>query len=196
MMSRKQQTMAFVINSIRFVTLFIFSTFCLFNPQEAVAQSRIKLAKNIVYEGEIVNKQPHGRGTLSIVYPNLPNANKVLEISGTFEGNQITDAEVRSDGFRCDGMDSLYFPTITYAVYKKDISLSTEFLASENASDSDTQNIKLTYFFSTRTKRWRLYVLDFPAKIVQAGHEYTLQKVEPHLTSALAGEHLSIKQIK
>ena len=115
--------MAFVMDSIRFVALFIFSTFCLFNPQEAVAQSRIKLAKNIVYEGEVVNQQPHGRGTLSIVYPNLPNANKVLEISGTFEGYQITDAEVRSDGFRCDGMDSLYFPTITYAVYTRKISV-------------------------------------------------------------------------
>ncbi|MDE6498921.1 MAG: hypothetical protein K2L21_09715, partial [Muribaculaceae bacterium] len=56
---------------------------------------KIKFGKYVYYEGEVVNKQPDGNGSLVLVSP-TDKKNVVATITGQFAGNKIIDADITS----------------------------------------------------------------------------------------------------
>lgn len=130
--------------------------------QEAKAQKYIKLAKNILYKGEVVKKRPHGRGTLSVVTEDMNDT--VFTITGTFQGNEITDNKMTSPGIsfhsRYDRRkeETLSFSKVIYSIDEK-TGLSFELI-------DPTYSIKLAYSFDKQRQKWKQDVLYYPNKVV------------------------------
>lgn len=56
---------------------------------------KVKYGKYIVYEGEVVNKEPMGLGRLSLISPS-DKKNMAMVIAGDFNGNKVVNATVKS----------------------------------------------------------------------------------------------------
>ncbi len=68
-------------------------TFLLFSSCLYAKEGKIKYGKTILYEGEVLNKQPNGKGTLSVIRPS--HADVRLKIDGMFTGTTITNPNIK-----------------------------------------------------------------------------------------------------
>ena len=139
--------------------LFVFVCITPFYPQQAKAQGYIKLAKNIFYVGEVVEKRPQGRGMI-IVKKDMNTI--VFTITGTFQGNEITGNNISVPGISIEDwaeeVETLTFSKIIYSIDNK-TDLSLELI-------NTTYSIKLSYSFDKQRKKWKQDVLYCPNNVV------------------------------
>ena len=109
----------FVMRYLRY-TLIILLAFTVSLGMEA---KKIKLGKNIVYNGAVLNNKPSGEGEILletvIHYTSGNQHNKYFSIQGDFEGNTIKNAKLyRYDGSHSSYKTEIYSGIIKYAITK------------------------------------------------------------------------------
>lgn len=88
-----------------------------------VEAKKVKLGKNIVYNGAVLNNKPSGEGEILletvIHYTSGNQHNKYFSIQGYFEGNTIKNAKLyRYEGSRSSYKTELFSGLIKYAITK------------------------------------------------------------------------------
>lgn len=109
----------FVMRYLRY-TLIILLAFTVSLGMEA---KKVKLGKNIVYNGAVLNNKPSGEGEILletvIHYTSGNQHNKYFSIQGDFEGNAIKNAKLyRYDGSHSSYKTEIYSGIIKYAITK------------------------------------------------------------------------------
>lgn len=104
-----------------------------------VEAKKVKLSKNIVYEGAVQNGEPNGKGCLK-VYSCLDKNLTLLTLDGVFDNTEVKDANLMINGGIKITAPSIYFYKIATPSKKED---AIDFQINSKWSIENTQSVKI-----------------------------------------------------
>ena len=104
-----------------------------------VEAKKVKLSKNIVYEGTVQNGEPNGKGCLK-VYSCLDKNLTLLTLDGVFDNTEVKDANLMINGGMKITASSIYFYKIATPSKKED---AIDFQINSKWSIENTKSVKI-----------------------------------------------------
>ena len=104
-----------------------------------VEAKKVKLSKNIVYEGTVQNGEPNGKGCLK-VYSCLDKNLTLLTLDGVFDNTEVKDANLMINGGMKITAPSIYFYKIATPSKKED---AIDFQINSKWSIENTKSVKI-----------------------------------------------------
>lgn len=104
-----------------------------------VEAKKVKLSKNIVYEGTVQNGEPNGKGCLK-VYSCLDKNLTLLTLDGVFDNTEVKDANLMINGGIKITAPSIYFYKIATPSKKED---AIDFQINSKWSIENTKSVKI-----------------------------------------------------
>jgi hypothetical protein len=104
-----------------------------------VEAKKVKLSKNIVYEGAVQNGEPNGKGCLK-VYSCLDKNLTLLTLDGVFDNTEVKDANLMINGGMKITAPSIYFYKIATPSKKED---AIDFQINSKWSIENTKSVKI-----------------------------------------------------
>lgn len=104
-----------------------------------VEAKKVKLSKNIVYEGTVQNGEPNGKGCLK-VYSCLDKSLTLLTLDGVFDNTEVKDANLMINGGIKITAPSIYFYKIATPSKKED---AIDFQINSKWSIENTKSVKI-----------------------------------------------------
>ena len=110
-----------------------------FTVSLGVEAKKVKLSKNIVYEGAVQNGVPNGKGCLK-VYSCLDKNLTLLTLDGVFDNTEVKDANLMINGGMKITAPSIYFYKIATSSKKED---AIDFQINSKWSIENTKSVKI-----------------------------------------------------
>lgn len=110
-----------------------------FTVSLGVEAKKVKLSKNIVYEGAVQNGVPNGKGCLK-VYSCLDKNLTLLTLDGVFDNTEVKDANLIINGGMKITAPSIYFYKIATSSKKED---AIDFQINSKWSIENTKSVKI-----------------------------------------------------
>ena len=110
-----------------------------FTVSLGVEAKKVKLSKNIVYEGAVQNGVPNGKGCLK-VYSSLDKNLTLLTLDGVFDNTEVKDANLIINGGMKITAPSIYFYKIATSSKKED---AIDFQINSKWSIENTKSVKI-----------------------------------------------------
>lgn len=110
-----------------------------FTVSLGVEAKKVKLSKNIVYEGAVQNGVPNGKGCLK-VYSCLDKNLTLLTLDGAFDNTEVKDANLIINGGMKITAPSIYFYKIATSSKKED---AIDFQINSKWSIENTKSVKI-----------------------------------------------------
>ena len=110
-----------------------------FTVSLGVEAKKVKLSKNIVYEGAVQNGVPNGKGCLK-VYSCLDKNLTLLTLDGVFDNTEVKDANLMINGGMKITAPSIYFYKIATPSKKED---AIDFQINSKWSIENTKSVKI-----------------------------------------------------
>lgn len=110
-----------------------------FTVSLGVEAKKVKLSKNIVYEGAVQNGVPNGKGCLK-VYSCLDKNLTLLTLDGVFDNTEVKDANLIINGGMKITASSIYFYKIATSSKKED---AIDFQINSKWSIENTKSVKI-----------------------------------------------------
>lgn len=110
-----------------------------FTVSLGVEAKKVKLSKNIVYEGAVQNGVPNGKGCLK-VYSCLDKNLTLLTLDGVFDNTEVKDANLIINGGMKITAPSIYFYKIATSSKKED---TIDFQINSKWSIENTKSVKI-----------------------------------------------------
>ena len=110
-----------------------------FTVSLGVEAKKVKLSKNIVYEGAVQNGVPNGKGCLK-VYSCLDKNLTLLTLDGVFDNTEVKDANLMINGGIKITAPSIYFYKIATSSKKED---AIDFQINSKWSIENTKSVKI-----------------------------------------------------
>lgn len=110
-----------------------------FTVSLGVEAKKVKLSKNIVYEGAVQNGVPNGKGCLK-VYSCLDKNLTLLTLDGVFDNTEVKDANLIINGDMKITAPSIYFYKIATSSKKED---AIDFQINSKWSIENTKSVKI-----------------------------------------------------
>lgn len=110
-----------------------------FTVSLGVEAKKVKLSKNIVYEGAVLNGVPNGKGCLK-VYSCLDKNLTLLTLDGVFDNTEVKDANLIINGGMKITAPSIYFYKIATSSKKED---AIDFQINSKWSIENTKSVKI-----------------------------------------------------
>lgn len=104
-----------------------------------VEAKKVKLSKNIVYEGAVQNGEPNGKGCLK-VYSCLDKNLTLLTLDGVFDNTEVRNASLMINGGTKITAPSIYFYKIATPSKKED---AIDFQINSKWSIENTKSVKI-----------------------------------------------------
>ncbi len=152
------------------ITMFLLFLLCF--AEGYAKDKKLKLSKNIVYVGEVLDKQPYGKGQIKCLDPE-DKENPTVTIEGRFNRGKITNAELHTkgfDGFAVLGDFDYFIETdndknqflYVHTVYASKVYYSHNSISQNSSSPAfmKINGIDVSFRFDKKAESWDYQLID------------------------------------